>query len=104
MERSLQMGHGLRIGVNALYLIPGAVGGTEIYLWSLLRALAEIDDDNQYFVYVNIETASEPMVDSPRFHLVRCGVKASFRPARIVWEQTALPWRLRRDGIDVLLN
>ena len=26
----------LRIGVNALYLIPGGVGGTEIYLCRLL--------------------------------------------------------------------
>ena len=29
-----------RIGVNALHLIPGAVGGTEIYLRELLAALA----------------------------------------------------------------
>jgi glycosyltransferase involved in cell wall biosynthesis len=94
----------LRIGVNALYLIPGAVGGTEIYLWSLLRALAEIDDRNFYFIYVNSETAGERVVKSPRFHFVDCRVRASFRPSRILWEQTALPWRLRRDGIDVLLN
>ena len=26
----------LRIGINALYLIPGGVGGTEIYLRGLL--------------------------------------------------------------------
>ena len=32
-----------RIGVNALYLIPGGVGGTEIYLRELLAALARID-------------------------------------------------------------
>ena len=32
-----------RIGVNALYLIPGGVGGTEIYLRELLAALATID-------------------------------------------------------------
>jgi glycosyltransferase involved in cell wall biosynthesis len=94
----------LRIGVNALYLIPGAVGGTEIYLWSLLQALTEIDDRNEYFVYANRETAGERPVDSPKFHFVKCRVKARFRPWRILWEQTALPWRLRRDGIDVLLN
>lgn len=29
-----------RIGINALYLIPGGVGGTEIYLRELLKALA----------------------------------------------------------------
>ena len=45
-----------RIGVNALYLIPGGVGGTEIYLRSLLAALARIDSSNQYVVYSNRET------------------------------------------------
>ena len=38
----------LRIGVNALYLIPGGVGGTEIYLRGLLAGLAGIDAANQY--------------------------------------------------------
>ncbi len=36
---------GVRIGINALYLIPGGVGGTEIYLRELLAALAEVDPD-----------------------------------------------------------
>ena len=31
---------GINIGINALYLIPGQVGGTEIYLRELLAALA----------------------------------------------------------------
>ena len=39
----------LRIGVNALYLIPGGVGGTEIYLRRLLAALARIDPVNSYY-------------------------------------------------------
>jgi glycosyltransferase involved in cell wall biosynthesis len=94
----------LRIGVNALYLIPGAVGGTEIYLRSLLRALEETDDRNEYFIYVNAETAGSLSVDSPRFRIVECNVKASFRPARIVWEQTFLPWLLKRHRIDIAFN
>src|ERR1035441_6800188 len=49
----------LRIGVNALYLIPGGVGGTEIYLRSLLTALAEIDRHNHYFVFTNRETGPD---------------------------------------------
>ena len=36
-----------RIGVNALYLIPGQVGGTEIYLRELLLALSVIDSANE---------------------------------------------------------
>ena len=46
----------LRIGVNALYLIPGGVGGTEIYLRELLQALAQIDQTNEYFIFTNFET------------------------------------------------
>jgi glycosyltransferase involved in cell wall biosynthesis len=94
----------LRIGVNALYLIPGAVGGTEIYLRSMLGALEEIDDRNEYFVYVNAETAGDRLTASPRFHTVECGFKASFRPWRIVWEQTIFPLLLKKHAIDVLLN
>ena len=48
----------LRIGVNALYLIPGGVGGTEIYLRSLLGAIAQIDTSNQYVIYTS--TFSKP--------------------------------------------
>jgi glycosyltransferase involved in cell wall biosynthesis len=94
----------LRIGVNALYLIPGEVGGTEIYLRSLLAALARVDDRNEYFVYVNAETAGHIAIESGRFHVVECRVRAGFRPWRIAWEQTALPWRLWLDRIDVVLN
>ena len=48
----------LRIGVNALYLIPGGVGGTEIYLRNLLAALASIDNVNQFIVLTNRETGN----------------------------------------------
>ena len=48
----------MRIGVNALYLIPGGVGGTEIYLRNLLSALARVDRDNQYVVFTNQETGT----------------------------------------------
>ena len=43
----------LTIGVNALYLLPGGVGGTEIYLRGLLAGLAEIDPGNRYVIFTN---------------------------------------------------
>jgi glycosyltransferase involved in cell wall biosynthesis len=94
----------LRIGVNALYLIPGGVGGTEIYLRELLRALAEIDARNHYFVFTNRETGPDLVPRQPNFHAVPQRVRARFRPARIVWEQTALPLAVTRLGLDALLN
>jgi len=98
----------LRIGVNALYLIPGGVGGTEIYLRELLRALAEIDAEidarNQYFIFTNRETGPDLVPAQPNFHAMPQRVHARFRPARILWEQTALPLAVARLGLDVLLN
>jgi glycosyltransferase involved in cell wall biosynthesis len=96
--------HPLRIGVNALYLIPGGVGGTEIYLRNLVRALAEIDSANEYFLFTNLETGDSLTPEKPNFHTVPQAVRASFRPARIAWEQLALPLAVAARRIDVLLN
>lgn len=97
----------LRIGVNALYLLPGGVGGTEIYLRNLLAALAEVDRANEYFVFVNRETdaAEPPLVPgAANFRAVRTGVRAANRPGRLLWEQTGLPWAARRLGLQVLFS
>jgi glycosyltransferase involved in cell wall biosynthesis len=94
----------LRIGINALYLIPGGVGGTEIYLRCLLDALAEIDDVNEYLIFTNRETAADIAPARPNFRIVQQPVQAVVRPARIVWEQTGLPLALRRNRVDVLFN
>jgi hypothetical protein len=94
----------LRIGINALYLIPGGVGGTEIYLRQLLEALCGIDETNRYFVYVNRETDRDLVPSCGNFHLIRCAVAARHRPLRIVYEQTILPALLRKHRISVLFN
>jgi glycosyltransferase involved in cell wall biosynthesis len=93
-----------RIGVNALYLIPGGVGGTEIYLRGLLAALAEIDTANQYFVFTNRETDAGLTPARPNFTAAPQPIRAASRPVRILWEQTALPLAAARLQLDVLLN
>ena len=93
----------VRIGVNALYLIPGGVGGTEIYLRSLLQALAEIDAVNQYFVFTNQETGSDLVpAGRPNFKHVPLNIRAAFRPGRILYEQFVLPFVNPR--VDVMFN
>ena len=94
----------IRIGVNALYLIPGGVGGTEIYLRCLLAALAEVDSANQYVVFTNRETGGDLAPDAPNFQIAPQNVRAESRPARILWEQNALPFAAMRAGLDVLWN
>jgi glycosyltransferase involved in cell wall biosynthesis len=94
----------LRIGVNALYLIPGGVGGTEIYLLNLLRALAGIDRTNEYVLFTNRETGRDLAPGQANFRVARQALRASFRPARILWEQMVLPLAIAGQRIDVLLN
>jgi len=95
---------GLRIGVNALYLIPGGVGGTEIYLRHLLEALGEIDTRDEFLVFTNAETGRDLGPARANFTLAPSRVKASFRPARILWEQSGLPLGAVRRRLDVLFN
>ncbi|MBS1855767.1 MAG: glycosyltransferase family 4 protein [Acidobacteria bacterium] len=94
----------MRIGVNALYLIPGGVGGTETYLRALLGALAEIDRANEYFVFTNRETGADLVPAAPNFHGEPQAVRAVNRPARLLWEQTRLPAAARRLRLDVMFN
>lgn len=90
----------LHIGVNALYLIPGGVGGTEIYLHSLLNGLCEaLSTNHRITVFVN-----RRWTETPGLAIFRCNVDPSNRPARLIYEQTLLPWYLRQLKIDVLLN
>jgi glycosyltransferase involved in cell wall biosynthesis len=95
---------GVRIGINALYLIPGGVGGTEIYLRELLAALADLDQTNEYLVFTNLETQFDLVPKQANFHWKPQAVHARFRPARILWEQIVLPFEAARYRLDVLFN
>jgi len=94
----------LRIGVNALYMIPGGVGGTEIYLRSLLLAFERLKTPHQFFIFVNAETHAVLAPPSGQFQIINTGVRATNRSWRLTWEQFGLPVKLRRYRIDALLN
>jgi glycosyltransferase involved in cell wall biosynthesis len=94
----------IRIGINALFLIPGGVGGTEIYIRNLLAALGEADSKNQYFVIRNAESTSDLVPKRANFVDCPQPVRAAFRPARIAYEQTILVGEIMKLKLDVLLN
>ena len=88
----------MRIGINALYLIPGGVGGTEVYLRRLVEALEGLESGHEFVILTNRETGrlGKRCVELP--------VRAAFRPGRLLYEQLRLPGVLKREGIDALLN
>lgn len=88
----------LHIGINALYLIPGGVGGTEVYLRSVVDAIERLGTGHRITVFTNRETG--PLGSNPRV----LDIHAASRVARILYEQFSLPGVLRQDRVDVLLN
>ncbi len=94
----------MRIGINALYLLPGKVGGSETYLRNLVRSLLEIDRDNTYCIFINKESKGIFPESDPRLKIIPCPIEATNRPVRILWEQFILPFQVLRHKIDVLLS
>lgn len=92
----------MRVALNILYLIPGVVGGTQTYAVELIRALARLDTENEYLIYMNREAAELELTDAPNFRRVVCPIHAIRRPVRYAWEQAALPHQLRLRRIHVL--
>jgi glycosyltransferase involved in cell wall biosynthesis len=92
----------MRIGINALYMLPGKVGGTEIYLRNLVSTMADAGTGDEILLFVNRESAG--VFDRPGITVVPCPVTAENRPQRILWEQVMLPRMVRQNRVDVLLS
>ncbi|MEO7367173.1 MAG: glycosyltransferase, partial [Gemmatimonadaceae bacterium] len=92
----------MKIALNLLYLIPGVVGGTETYARSLIPALARLDGDHEFTVYVNRESADLDVTPAANFKRVVCPVVAMRRAYRYGWEQAILPLQLRRTNPDLV--
>jgi glycosyltransferase involved in cell wall biosynthesis len=97
-------GKAVRIGINALYLLPGKVGGSEIYIRNLVRCLAKCGGRNTYVVFINRESVGVFDAVGPGLEIVVCPIQASNRPLRIVWEQVVLPFQVFRHKIDILFS
>jgi len=92
----------MRIGLNLLYLLPDRVGGTETYASGLLHGLAQINQRNEFIVFVNQESARWPLPEAPNFTRVICRVWANSRSRRYFFEQVNLPGLLKQYAIDIV--
>lgn len=81
-----------RIGINALYLIPNKVGGTEYLLRSFLKELEKQDHTNQYVVFCNQNNFDTFKFESKRFEKVLIPIDFTNKGARIIFEQVILPF------------
>jgi glycosyltransferase involved in cell wall biosynthesis len=92
----------MKVVLNLLYLLPGVVGGTETYAKSLIKAFSRQDEDNEYSVFLNRESADLDVTPAENFSRVICPINAMNRAARYSWEQGAMPLQLRKVKPDLV--
>jgi len=95
----------MRIGINTLFLVPGDVGGTEVYLRETLKAMAALAADDTLVLFTNRENDSLLRADLaafPQTEFQQIPCRAAKRPLRILAEQTLLPFAARTARADVL--
>jgi glycosyltransferase involved in cell wall biosynthesis len=91
----------LRIGLNAMFWIPDAMGGTQTYFLRLLEALVRVAPHHEYVVFVNAEAAGHVPARS-QVRVEVCPVPGTLRPARLLWEQWDVPRRASRLRLDLV--
>ncbi len=89
----------MRIAFDATS-IPRLMAGAGVYTDNLIRALARVDDENEYVIFAKTDSFGDLARERPSFRVVRAGGKS--RAMRLVWEQLVLPAQLRAQHIDVL--
>ncbi|MBJ7457883.1 MAG: glycosyltransferase family 4 protein [Thermoleophilaceae bacterium] len=94
----------MRVGLNLLYLVPGEVGGSEIYARELIAALAREEPGWEFVVFCGREAAAvlpdESWPANVRVHAL--GFNARNKPSRLIWELLRLPGAARREQIDLM--
>ncbi len=94
----------LHIGLNLLYLVPGEVGGSEIYAHRLVDALGRARPEARFTVFCGREAGpSLRTVGWPgnvRVHVLP--VDCRNKPARVTFEVLRLPGVAARTGVDLL--
>jgi glycosyltransferase involved in cell wall biosynthesis len=96
----------LAVGLNALHLVPGETGGSELYARRLIGALAALEESPRIVVFAPNEAvaslAAEPWAE--HVEIVRVPVHARRRVSRVLAEQTILRRAIAGSGIDLLHN
>lgn len=94
----------MRIGLNLLYLVPGEVGGSEIYARELIHQLGALRPDYKFIVYCAREATESVQAEGwpENVQVAELAVNARNKPRRVFYELFWLPRRADADGLDVL--
>jgi glycosyltransferase involved in cell wall biosynthesis len=91
----------MRIGIDARFLTHPQTGGFKTYTENLISALAEVDRDNQYILYLDRNPDGNTKIpDKPNFSY--CVVSSPLPFVGMIFrEQVSLPRQAKRDRLDL---
>lgn len=97
----------VKIGINALGLLPGVIGGGETYLRGLVHGFGQLRGDDEFLLFTNRENHPSFAALGVNCRRVRCDFSArwnirSLALTRIFGEQFYLPWRAAREGVELI--
>ncbi|MBN1901701.1 glycosyltransferase family 4 protein [Candidatus Sumerlaeota bacterium] len=90
----------MRIGVNT-FPLHRRITGAGRFTKNLLRALSEIDRENEYILFLRKDNAGYYSIKSDNFTNVVCDITRKFRLRRIFYEHFILPRLSRKHDVDV---
>jgi glycosyltransferase involved in cell wall biosynthesis len=93
-----------RIGLNLLYLVPGATGGTETYARMLIPALHELRPEWELLAFIGRGGISPADVTAMGATPIALPMPSTGRVLRVLGEQTLLPLAARKHKVDLLHN
>jgi len=90
----------MRIGVHTLQL-HRKITGSGRFTQNLLRALAQMDHDNEYVLFLRKDNAPYFSVKQENFTNHVCNITKKFKLWRIAYEHLRLPMLARKHHVDV---
>lgn len=88
----------MRIGLDAREAFRLNPRGIGLYARHLMREFSELCPDNEFLLYHERDQPTDMPPIPPNMR----GVQTEVRGSRVhAWERLAMPWRLRRDGLDI---
>jgi len=92
----------MRVGLNALYLIPDGCGGIEMFAKYSVASLVNLPDGPEVVTFVSRAAEGYFAPIEGRLRVIVCPFDARNRVARYCWEQLVLPLQSMVLGVDVL--
>jgi glycosyltransferase involved in cell wall biosynthesis len=91
----------VKIGIDTLYESPAFPTGATGYMTNILRCLAQMDRENEYFLFVSEANRHLYQIEQENFHYVTCWASNERRGVRIATQQLQSPRLVRKYGIEV---